>query len=112
MSDELFVRKLEETIISSKECGCVSVCECDFARDECSCDEVSEHLLELLDAQMPEEQAARLRHHVETCPNCSRLTEAEAHVRDIVRRSCCEAAPSTLRIRITSQLAVYRQVTE
>ena len=77
----------------------------------CSCEEVSDHLFELLDAQMPKEQAARLRKHMETCPHCNKLAEAENHVREILRRSCCESAPSTLRIRITQQIAVFRSTT-
>jgi hypothetical protein len=75
-------------------------------------EEVARHLFELLDAQMPEEMAARLRRHCETCPHCSDLASAEAHIRHILRRSCCgEPAPATLRVRITSQIAVYRRTT-
>ncbi len=83
----------------------------DHADSGCSCEEVSDHLFELLDAQMPQEQAARLRKHMETCPHCNRLVEAETHVREILKRSCCESAPSTLRIRITQQIAVFRSTT-
>ena len=79
---------------------------------DCSCEEVARHLFEPLDAQMPEEMAARLRRHCETCPHCSDLASAEAHIRHILRRSCCgEPAPATLRVRITSQIAVYRRTT-
>ena len=77
----------------------------------CSCEEVYDHLFELLDSQMPLEQAARLRNHMKTCPKCNRLAEAETHVREIVRRSCCESAPSTLRIKITQQIAIFRSTT-
>ncbi|MFT0847471.1 mycothiol system anti-sigma-R factor [Actinomycetaceae bacterium L2_0104] len=83
----------------------------DFADSDCSCEELSGHLFEFLDAQMPQEQAARLRRHMETCPHCNRLMEAETHVREMLKRSCCESAPSTLRIKITQQIAVYRSAT-
>ncbi len=77
-----------------------------------SCEEVADHLFELLDAQMPLEAAARLRRHCETCPHCSELAEAEIHVREIVKRSCCsEPAPVSLRVRVTNQIAVYRSTT-
>ena len=114
MSDERLIHQVEEILIEANDssgsgCSCEENCTCGA---DCSCEEVSDHLFEFLDAQMPEEQAARLRRHIETCPNCTQMTEAEAHVRDIVRRSCCESAPATLRVRITSQLAVYREVTE
>ncbi len=76
------------------------------------CEEVADHLFELLDAQMPVEAAARLRRHCETCPHCSELAEAEIHVREIVKRSCCtESAPVSLRMRVTNQIAVYRSTT-
>ena len=76
------------------------------------CEEVADHLFELLDAQMPLEAAARLRRHCETCPHCSELAEAEIHVREIVKRSCCaESAPVSLRMRVTNQIAVYRSTT-
>lgn len=79
---------------------------------EGSCEEVADHLFELLDAQMPLEAAARLRRHCETCPHCSELAEAEIHVREIVKRSCCaESAPVSLRMRVTNQIAVYRSTT-
>ena len=79
---------------------------------EGSCEEVADHLFELLDAQMPLEAAARLRRHCETCPHCSELTEAEIHVPEIVKRSCCaESAPVSLRMRVTNQTAVYRSTT-
>ena len=79
---------------------------------EGSCEEGADHLFELLDAQMPLEAAARLRRHCETCPHCSELTEAEIHVREIVKRSCCaESAPVSLRMRVTNQIAVYRSTT-
>lgn len=77
----------------------------------CSCEEVYNHLFELLDSHMPLEQAARLRNHMATCSKCNRLVEAETHVREIVRRSCCESAPATLRIRITQQIAIFRSTT-
>ena len=77
----------------------------------CSCEEVYNHLFELLDSQIPLEQAARLRNHMENCSTCNRLVEAETHVREIVRRSCCESAPSTLRIKITQQIAIFRSTT-
>lgn len=78
---------------------------------ECTCSEVSDHLFELLDSQMPEEQAARLRAHVQSCPHCNEIAEAETHVREIVKRSCCESAPSTLREKISSQISVFQTTT-
>ncbi|MFT3943557.1 MAG: mycothiol system anti-sigma-R factor [Ancrocorticia sp.] len=83
----------------------------DLTEQGCSCEEVYDHLFELLDSQMPLEQAVRLNTHMENCSTCNRLAEAETHVREIVRRSCCESAPSTLRIKITQQIAIFRGTT-
>ncbi|MDO4887503.1 MAG: mycothiol system anti-sigma-R factor [Actinomycetaceae bacterium] len=94
-SDEEFAGAVERSMRAS-EAGC-------------SCEEVAKHLFELLDAQMPDQTARRLQRHCETCPHCSQLADAEVHVREILRRSCCaEAAPQTLRVRITRQIAVFR----
>jgi len=82
------------------------------SNENCSCSEVADHIFEMIDSQMPEEQVARLRAHAKGCPTCSKLAEAEVHVREIVKRSCCESAPSSLRVRITSQLEVYRSATQ
>lgn len=115
MGDETVIRKVEETVRIEKSSGCGPGCDCGpecDCHDECTCGEVSDHLFELLDSEVPEEQAARLMRHVTKCPHCTKMAEAESHVRDIVKRSCCESAPSTLRMKITSQLAVYHRVTE
>lgn len=71
----------------------------------CSCEEVAEHLFELLDSQMPEDVALRLKHHCAGCEHCNAMADAEIHVREIIRRSCCQEAPSSLRMRIVSQIA-------
>ncbi len=84
----------------------------DLSGQASSCEEVYNHLFELLDSQMPLAQASRMKSHMETCPTCHRLVEAETHVREIVRRSCCESAPSTLRIKITQQIAIFRSTTQ
>lgn len=74
----------------------------------CSCDELLEHLFEFLDAELDEDQQARFRRHAEECPTCTEATDAEQHIRALVRRSCAEVAPSSLRLRVQSQLTVLR----
>lgn len=66
-----------------------------------TCEEVREHLFELLDQEMTRAQLARLSRHVAQCDQCSAAAQAEEHMRDIIRRSCCEEAPSYLRMRVT-----------
>ena len=74
---------------------------------DCSCEEFAEHLFELLDAEMPEEQARRLDAHAADCPNCTELTEAEKHLRELLREACCgQVAPESLRTRIIEQFSL------
>jgi mycothiol system anti-sigma-R factor len=74
----------------------------------CSCDELLEHLFEFLDSELDDDQQARFRRHAEECRTCTEATDAEQHIRALVRRSCSEVAPSSLRMRVQSQLTVLR----
>lgn len=74
----------------------------------CSCDELLEHLFEFLDSELDDDQQARFRRHAEECRTCTEATDAEQHIRALVRRSCAEVAPSSLRLRVQSQLTVLR----
>ena len=72
---------------------------------ECTCAEVRDHLFELLDRELADEDMGRLRAHAETCPDCTEATEAETHMREIIRRSCSEPAPDSLRAKVVTDLA-------
>lgn len=70
----------------------------------CSCDEFAEHVFELIDAEMPDSDVARLAAHASGCPQCNERHEAERHLREILRSACCEqSAPDQLRLRIVEQ---------
>lgn len=99
----------EDQLVADIEKAVRSAGDCD---DDCSCVEVADHIFEIFDLNMPTEQAERLHAHVRTCPNCSRLAQAESHVREMIKRSCSESAPASLRARITAQLEVYRSATQ
>lgn len=75
---------------------------------ECSCEEVRAHLYELLDQELSSQQMARLKKHAQTCPSCTKATQAETHLRILIRRSCCQEAPSTLRERVVTQISTRR----
>lgn len=82
-----------------REAGC--------SDSDCSCEEFAEHLFELLDAEMPEEQARRLDAHAADCVHCTDLSEAEKHLRELLREACCgQAAPDSLRMRIVEQFSL------
>ncbi|WP_448073080.1 mycothiol system anti-sigma-R factor [Georgenia yuyongxinii] len=75
---------------------------------QCSCEELLENLMEFLDSELDEDTCTRYRQHAAECPTCHQATDAERHIREMVRRSCAEKAPSSLRLRVESQLAVLR----
>lgn len=72
---------------------------------ECTCEEVRDHLFELLDREMTTEQMERLRQHAENCSDCTEAAQAERHMREIIRRSCSESAPESLRSKVVSDLS-------
>jgi anti-sigma factor (TIGR02949 family) len=74
----------------------------------CTCEELLDNLMEFLDSELDEDQCARLRAHADSCPTCHEAADAEQHIRTLLRRSCSEVAPSTLRVRVASQLTVLR----
>lgn len=71
------------------------------------CDDLVRHLFEFLDAEMEAQMQLRMEEHVRTCAYCTELTDAEEHVRELVRRSCQEMAPTRLRLRIVSELRTW-----
>lgn len=75
---------------------------------ECNCAEFVEKLFALLDSEILGPEADVLRSHLARCPECTRVAEAESHVRELLRRSCRERAPEALRVRVRTQLTVMR----
>jgi anti-sigma factor (TIGR02949 family) len=74
----------------------------------CTCEELLDNLMEFLDSELDEDQCARFRAHADNCPTCHEAADAEQHIRALLRRSCSEVAPSSLRVRVASQLSVLR----
>ena len=81
-------------------------------RDErCSCSEARAHLERFLDHERDGDLTARLAEHVATCEHCSRIADAETHLREILRSRCAEQAPPELRARVLGRLSVMRAAT-
>lgn len=81
-------------------------------RDErCSCSEARAHLERFLDHECDGDLTARLAEHVATCEHCSRIADAETHLREILRSRCAEQAPPELRARVLGRLSVMRATT-
>lgn len=75
---------------------------------DCDCNDFITRLFALFDAELEAGEEITLRTHVANCPDCTKHAEAEQHIRAILRRSCTERAPETLRMRVHAQLTVLR----
>ena len=75
---------------------------------DCSCAEARAHLEAFLDRECTADLAERLAQHVATCLHCSRIADAETHLREILRSRCAEQAPPELRARGLGRLSTLR----
>ena len=76
--------------------------------EDCGCSDLLGLLFQLLDAELEDAERERLARHVAACPDCLHATEAEEHIRALIRRSCTEHAPASLRVRVQTQIQVLR----
>ncbi len=72
------------------------------------CREVLDRVYEYLDSEVTPEDVEKIRQHLEECGPCLAEYDLEHHLKVLVRRSCCEAAPESLRVRILSQITTIR----
>ena len=75
---------------------------------DCSCAEARAHLEAFLDRECTADLTERLAQHVATCLHCSRIADAETHLREILRSRCAEQAPPELRARVLGRLSTLR----
>lgn len=76
--------------------------------DRCRCEEALDKLEEFLDSEIGELDANRLRAHLDECASCYGEAELEQRLRALLRRSCCETAPETLRTKVRTELTILR----
>ncbi len=60
-------------------------------------------LEEALDGELPRELVERMQRHTDDCPECAEEWEQMRRMKELVRRSCADRAPSELRERIAVQ---------
>ncbi|KAB1504156.1 mycothiol system anti-sigma-R factor [Corynebacterium sp. 320] len=72
------------------------------------CDDLVRALYEYVDGAGDAQARAQLKKHAEECPSCLEALGIEQQVREILRSSCCEQAPTELRARITRSLRITR----
>ncbi|WP_166849726.1 mycothiol system anti-sigma-R factor [Isoptericola sp. BMS4] len=76
------------------------------AEGENECEHALVHLYEYLDSEMTPADERRMRAHVAHCSPCLAELSVEELVKQLVKRSCAERAPETLRLRIHEQITV------
>ncbi|HQY99237.1 MAG TPA: mycothiol system anti-sigma-R factor [Propionicimonas sp.] len=70
------------------------------------CSEVLRNLYAFHDNELTPAEADEIRHHLLACEHCLDHYDVEAAMRLLIRNSCCQAAPETLRLRVQ---ATYSQ---
>ncbi len=77
-------------------------------RGPVDCAEALSRLFEFLDAEIDEADGDRIRRHLADCEPCLAEYGVEDHLKALVKRSCQDAAPAELHVRIRHQLTVLR----
>lgn len=75
------------------------------------CAEALRRLFDLLDEEIAEIDGDRIRQHLADCEPCLAEYDVEHHLKALVKRSCSDAAPAELHVRIREQLLVLRSQT-
>lgn len=72
------------------------------------CRDVLDQVFAYLDAEPTQVDVARIAQHLDECAPCLREYDLEAALKSLVRRSCGEAAPDRLRLRIMTRITQIR----
>ena len=76
--------------------------------DDDVCSAALERLWSYLDKELTADDEDELREHLAGCPPCLAEYSIDVVLKDLVRRSCQEAAPEDLRVRIRQTLLQVR----
>jgi mycothiol system anti-sigma-R factor len=77
------------------------------------CGDYLERIVFFIDNELDEADCSDVRHHLDECGPCLRKYDLERTVKQVVARSCSEAAPEGLRDRVLFQLReVQIRITE
>lgn len=92
------MKEFDELMSKLEACSCRGECTC----AQCGCEDLLDHLFELVDDEISDADACRLLRHGATCSACATRIEEEIVVRRVIRRGCqCEEVPQSLRTKIT-----------
>jgi len=64
------------------------------------CDDLLHDLDHLLHGELPADQAAALKQHLQGCPPCFESADFQAQLKALVAKRCGEAVPEGLQARI------------
>lgn len=71
----------------------------------CGCsDEQVERIYAYLDGALTVDDLKKIADHLENCEDCTHESELEQVIRSVVKRSCSETAPETLRMAIRERI--------
>lgn len=75
----------------------------------CNCEDIQSNLCALFDPATTREEAHAILSRVSSCPECAGRLQSEHEIRALLKKCCtAEAAPVTLRQRITMEIRVTR----
>jgi anti-sigma factor (TIGR02949 family) len=75
---------------------------------ETDCRDVLDRVYEYLDAEMTRHDLGKIKQHLEECGPCLQQFDLEGALKALVRRSCQDAAPADLRMRIMTRITEIR----
>ena len=73
-----------------------------------NCRDVLDRVYEFLDNELGEPDYAKIKQHLVECGPCLRQFDLDEAVKALVRRSCSEAAPDQLRLKILGRITEVR----
>ncbi len=62
------------------------------------------HIYEYLDGALSCQELQEMDQHLQSCTECSSEYDLECVIRSVVKRSCCETAPESLKHKIWEKL--------
>lgn len=72
------------------------------------CRDVLDRVYEYLDGELDAPEYAKIQQHLIECGPCLRQFDLADALKTLVRRSCCEAAPDELRLKILARITEVR----
>jgi len=79
---------------------------------ETDCGEVLDRVYEYLDGEIGGLDHSKIKQHLDECSPCLREFGIEDEVKRLVKRSCAEAAPEELRLKVMAKISALRVQSE